>query len=147
MSKKKLDYTKFMRKPTPLELSQPSRDKDPLPRHDTLEKEDDIPWAEIILEPEQIADLVRASQIARPEKKANIPPAPSDHAKSSVARTPPQVGLSQPVVVTDAALGSSAHAAETYRPSFLPPGLPVAAAPPLAALMIIALVVLVLLLQ
>jgi hypothetical protein len=147
MSKKKPDYTKFMRKPTPLELSPPSREKEPLPRHDALEKDDNIPWAEIILEPEQIANLVRASQIARPEKKTNIPPAAADHAKSAAAQTAPPVGFTRPVVVTDAALGSSTHAGDAYRPSFLPPGLPVAAAPPLAALMVIALVVFVLLLQ
>jgi hypothetical protein len=46
-SKSRPDYTKFMRKPAPLELSPPAmRDEAPRVLHA------DIPWAEIIIEEE-----------------------------------------------------------------------------------------------
>ena len=48
-SKEKPDYTKFMRKPAAIQLSPPS---DPVDSGRSSIREEDIPWAEIIEEPE-----------------------------------------------------------------------------------------------
>jgi hypothetical protein len=47
MSKKKPNYTKFMKRPAPLQMSPPSDVDQNRPIHRPL-REEDIPWAEII---------------------------------------------------------------------------------------------------
>jgi hypothetical protein len=56
MTRKKPNYTQFMKRPTPLELSPPSQNEDPPPvrvskppRKETVSDEE-IPWGEIIVE-------------------------------------------------------------------------------------------------
>ncbi len=55
MTRKKPNYTQFMKRPTPLELSPPSHNEDPPPRVSEPPKketvsDEEIPWGEIIVE-------------------------------------------------------------------------------------------------
>jgi hypothetical protein len=108
MSKKKVDYTKFMKKPRSLSLSAP-RDKDtgfidPPVRVETSESEtkkpslryeEDIPPAEILLTPEQ--ELRMASISSLQKKSENITPMKEDNRV---------VGVLSPVLLDDKALDS-----------------------------------------
>lgn len=147
MSKKRPDYTKFMRKPSPLQLSPPSRDWDDMPGCEPDVKEEDIPWAEIIVESEHVADLERAGGVRSPENKprnARVIPDPGTQARSAIA---PPVGFNRPVVITDSLLDYTAHEDLSPQMPLFTAGLPIAAAPPIAALVAVALVVIFLLLQ
>lgn len=140
MSKKRPDYTKFMRKPSPLELGPPPRDRDDVPHRVYPDKEEDIPWAEVILEPEHVANLARAGGVPRQQSKPNNAPGTAGQLAKNDAPARPQIGYSQAVVITDATLDLSNQEGQAYETPFMPPGIPVGAAPPLAVLMIIALV-------
>ncbi|HMK35219.1 MAG TPA: hypothetical protein VK463_09150 [Desulfomonilaceae bacterium] len=146
MSKKKPDYTKFMRKPSPLELSPPRPDLDRLPRMRGSDAEDGIPWAEIIFEPEHVSQLERAAQVrggGNPPQSAQIPMVPG---KKSAGPPEPVLGYNRPVTVTDASLNYTVE--ENFSPqAFFSVGSPVAAAPPVAALIVIVFMVFFLLLE
>ncbi len=79
-SKKKPDYTKFMRRPAAIQLSPPSDSEDS--GHSAI-REEDIPWAEIIEEPEPQGRTTSEPASARPADKsaalqpAEITPAPA----------------------------------------------------------------------
>jgi hypothetical protein len=55
MTKKKPNYTQFMRRPAPLEMSPPSNTDDPRPRSTNprprdMVSDEEVPWGEIIVE-------------------------------------------------------------------------------------------------
>jgi hypothetical protein len=103
-SKEKPDYTKFMRKPATIQLSPPSDRPDS--GHSSI-REEDIPWAEIIEEPE-------------PQGQTATGPALAETASKSAAV--PSVGITH----APAAIGWEDQPAPPYF-SYEPPPLPVLA--------------------
>jgi|GEM_PF-6135945 len=129
-SKKKPDYTKFMRRPAALSLSPPSDPDDFAPQPIAAGtapgiKEEDIPWAEIIEEPETATE----------PKPSGIPPEPKPQ-KESTTRPVAQA----PADRYDTSAHGSAWPGETGFPPFGPdiPALPIlASAAGVVALLVI----------
>ncbi|MDQ7785405.1 MAG: hypothetical protein RDU20_21150 [Desulfomonilaceae bacterium] len=73
MSKKKPDYTKFMKRPAPLQMSAPTDRVNTGPVRGPI-REEDIPWAEIV-EVVEPGAAVRASKTSTTKQKgsAGIP--------------------------------------------------------------------------
>jgi hypothetical protein len=80
MSKKKPDYTKFMRKPAPLRMSPPAENDRRGPTRGPV-REEDIPWAEII--EECVPPVPELSKLLRPPTTVEDEPRPATSGRGS----------------------------------------------------------------
>ncbi len=90
--KTKPDYTKFMKKPAALRMSAPDNENSDSP---TPNNSDTVPYAEVLLTPEQEALLKR--QLAKKPLTSTAEASPVEDVFSSGR----QVGVNAPVVITD----------------------------------------------
>ncbi len=127
--KNKPDYTKFMKKPTPLRFSAPDQNDDAEQRKPG--RVEVIPAAEILLTPEQERRLQeQAGDFPSPSSQEQIP-----NAEIVFSPNPP-VGVSPVVAVTDRFLKPTVSAAPYEEDlDYAPP----IEAPPLAALIVVVL--------
>jgi hypothetical protein len=141
MSESRPDYTKFMKKSSPPELGRSSQERDRLPQRDQNLHEDDIPWAEIIVEPELSPELKSTSVVRSREHGSHSLRTARGHKANSVSAIEPFVGLNEPSLIPDNALDYSVDADFSSRMSLFSAPSPVGSAPPIAVFLVVALVV------
>jgi hypothetical protein len=141
MSESRPDYTKFMKKSSSPEIGRSSQERDRLPQRDQNLREDDIPWAEIIVEPE-LSPALRSTSVTRTREHGSQSLQRAHGPKAnSVAAAERSVGLNGPSMISDTALDYSMDADFSSRMSLFSAPSPVGAAPPIAVLVVVALVV------
>jgi hypothetical protein len=141
MSESRPDYTKFMKKSSSPEIGRSSQERDQISQREPNHREEDIPWAEIIVEPEHSPELKSTSVILNREHGAHRLKTAHGHKANSVSAIEPFVGLNGPSLIPDTALDYSVDADFSSRMSLFSAPSPVGAAPPIAVLVVVALVV------
>jgi hypothetical protein len=141
MSESRPDYTKFMKRSSSPEFGRSSQERDRLPQRDQNLREDDIPWAEIIVEPEHSPELKSTSDVRSREHESHSLKTGHGRQADSVSAIEPSVGLNGPSLIPDNALDYSVDADFSSRMSLFSAPSPVGAAPPIAVLVVVALVV------
>lgn len=140
MTKKKPNYTQFMRRPTPLEMSPPSHTDDPRPspsvrRPREVASEQEIPWGEIIVEfgPHDAVPLNSPDQSPKPAPRpaAPAPASAPEPPRTSAPKEPLSRGQSDDAIIDGipffaepAPAEAPALAAEMVELAFPGPGAP-----------------------
>ncbi len=113
MTRKKPNYTQFMKRPAPLELSPPSHTEDPPPRVNEARRqetvsEEEIPWGEIIVEfgPNDSVPLSLETGPPASPSRGSVPESRGPAADPRVRA--PQTGKPEPYLKFDADIEGTA---------------------------------------